>query len=144
MGKKPFIIIAIGIFLIVGVFVFEPADPKCGSGSLSPGEVCENRYTGEQQSYDDAKSEQTEDMKWPMTGLGAILIAYGGFLAVKRLRNPNWRTAGQPQPQAVAQPGQYPGHPGQQPVPPQQPGRYPAPPQHPGSGQQPPQPPQQP
>lgn len=141
MGKKPFIIIAIGIFLIIGVFVFEPVDPKCGSGSLSPGEVCENRDTGEQQSYDDAKAEQSEDMKWPMVGLGTILIVYGGYLAVKRRRNPNWRTAGQPQAPLAPQPGQHPAAPQ---YPAAQPGQHPAP-QQPGAGQQyPPQPPQRP
>ncbi|ADD41331.1 hypothetical protein [Stackebrandtia nassauensis] len=121
MGKKPFILMALGIFLIVGAFTFGVSDPTCGSGrgapTMSPGEVCVNESTGEKQTYDEAKAQQNKQIRIGLPIVGGIMIVYGAFTAIKRKRDPNWRTANaKAQPVAAGQPV-APG----QPVPPQQP-----------------------
>lgn len=90
MGKKPFVVAIIGILMILSAFTVEPGDPKCGSGSMSPSEVCEDLVTGEVKTYDEMKAGQVGP-KVPMIGLGVILIGYGVYVAVKRSRNPNWQ-----------------------------------------------------
>ena len=81
----------IGVFLIVGTFAFGVSDPSCGSGSLARGEVCVNTVTGEEQSYDEAQSEQEAGLRVGMPIIGGLVIIAGVWTAVKRHRNPDWR-----------------------------------------------------
>lgn len=137
MGKKPFILIALGLLIIVSVFtVGGDTDPSCGRGTtMSPGEVCVDKTTGEKQTYEDAKAQQGKQMRTFGPALGGAVILYGVFVAIKRKRNPGWREEAAAKKQAAearqaaavkqAMPGGTPGQPmhGGQPQPPMQGGQ---------------------
>jgi hypothetical protein len=122
MGKKPFVLIAIGVLMIIAGLSPGASEPTCGRGTtMSPGEVCVDTVTGEEETYEEMK-ERGGGPAMLAIPIGVVIILCGGFVMVKRLRNPGWRTAGtqvtdQAQAQAQAQSQPHLAAPGHAPYP---------------------------